>query len=172
MRYYIQFADADEIAVDVTRSQTGRLNVTVDGEPYPVDAVRTADTTNIIADDRVFELFLEKHAKETRFVTAGLRSAAVVESERARLGKSAQRGGSSGGSVTAPMPGRVVKLLVEVGQEVAAGTPVVVVEAMKMENELRTERPGVVESICAQEGDNVDGGTTLVKLGTIASTDD
>ena len=74
MRYFIQFADAEEIAVDITRTQAGQLKVTVDGEPYPVDAIRTGDTTNIIADDKVFDLFLETHPKELRFVAAGLRA--------------------------------------------------------------------------------------------------
>ena len=67
--------------------------------------------------------------------------------------------------MTAPMPGRVVKLLVEVGDQVQAGTPVVVVEAMKMENELCADHAGVVTKVVATVGQNVEGGAALVELG-------
>jgi pyruvate carboxylase subunit B len=64
------------------------------------------------------------------------------------------------------MPGLVVKVEVTVGQEVAAGTGVVVVEAMKMENELRAPGRGVVEQIHVKAGDRVEKGAPLVSLST------
>jgi biotin carboxyl carrier protein len=63
------------------------------------------------------------------------------------------------------MPGRVIKLLVSEGEAVEAGTPVAVVEAMKMENELCADAPGVVRSIHVTAGQTVDGGATLVDVG-------
>ena len=72
---------------------------------------------------------------------------------------------SPGGRVIAPMPGKVVKLLVAVGQQVTARQGVVVVEAMKMENELRASRDGVVRDILVAEGASVDAGATLVVIG-------
>jgi len=66
--------------------------------------------------------------------------------------------------VTAPMPGRLVKVLVEVGQEVAEGQGLVVMEAMKMENELRAPRAGRVKEIHARERQAVDSGALLVVL--------
>jgi biotin carboxyl carrier protein len=62
------------------------------------------------------------------------------------------------------MPGRVVKLLVAVGDTVQAGQPVVVVEAMKMENELCAETDGTVKEILVEPGLTVDGGAALVRL--------
>ena len=64
--------------------------------------------------------------------------------------------------VVAPMPGRVARLLVQVGDMVAANQSVVVVEAMKMENELSTERAGTVKQILTSEGASVDAGTVLL----------
>jgi acetyl/propionyl-CoA carboxylase alpha subunit len=61
-----------------------------------------------------------------------------------------------------PMPGKVVRLLVAVGSNVTAGQPVVVVEAMKMENELKASRAGVVRELTAREGQAIDAGQTLV----------
>ncbi len=64
--------------------------------------------------------------------------------------------------VIAPMPGRVVRLLVAPGDEVTEGQGVVVVEAMKMENELRAPRSGRIREVLAEEGASVEAGRTLV----------
>ncbi len=64
--------------------------------------------------------------------------------------------------VTAPMPGKIVRVLVRAGDTVAERQGLVVVEAMKMENELRASRPGRVREVCVSEGQSVDAGTTLV----------
>jgi biotin carboxyl carrier protein len=72
--------------------------------------------------------------------------------------------GASGEAIAAPMPGRVVKILVAPGDDVAADQPVAIVEAMKMENEIRTQRAGRVAKIGAAAGDTVEGGAVLVEL--------
>lgn len=61
-----------------------------------------------------------------------------------------------------PMPGKVVRSLVSIGTSVAAGQPVIVVEAMKMENELKAPRAGVIRELRASEGQAIDAGQTLV----------
>lgn len=73
-------------------------------------------------------------------------------------------GGTGGGVVRAPMPGLVVRVEVQEGQQVGAGDPLVVVEAMKMENELRAPRAGRVSKIHVQRGATVERGTVLVTL--------
>jgi biotin carboxyl carrier protein len=67
-------------------------------------------------------------------------------------------------AVVAPMPGKVVKILCKVGDAVAAGVGLVVVEAMKMENELRAPRAGTVAAVNAREGQAVEGGESLVTI--------
>ena len=66
--------------------------------------------------------------------------------------------------VVSPMPGRIVKILVQTDQAVESGDPVIVVEAMKMENELRAPRAGTIGKIHVAVGDRVEGNTTLVDL--------
>lgn len=73
-------------------------------------------------------------------------------------------GGPSGGVVRAPMPGLVVRVEVLEGQQVGAGAPLVVVEAMKMENELRAQRAGRVVKVHVRAGTAVEKGTALVTL--------
>jgi biotin carboxyl carrier protein len=70
----------------------------------------------------------------------------------------------SGEAIAAPMPGRVVKMLVAPGDDVLADQPVAIVEAMKMENEIRSVRAGRVAKVGAVAGDTVDGGALLVEL--------
>lgn len=73
-------------------------------------------------------------------------------------------GGSEGDGtrLTAPMPGKVVRVLVEPGDKVEARQPVVVVEAMKMENELTVEKAGAIEEVRVSEGESVESGQLLV----------
>jgi biotin carboxyl carrier protein len=86
---------------------------------------------------------------------------AVVDPRTARRSRA---GGPVAGATTvvAPMPGRLVKVLVAPGHHVEARQPLIVIEAMKMQNELRAPRAGIVREIAAAEGQIVDGGAVLV----------
>ncbi len=81
---------------------------------------------------------------------------------RRRRAAAAQAGGDH--AVAAPMPGRVVRVLVEPGDRVAAGQGLAVVEAMKMENEVAAPAAGVVSDVRAAPGDSVEAGAVLVTL--------
>ena len=70
------------------------------------------------------------------------------------------------GGLTAPMNGSIVRVLVEVGQQVEAGTQLVVLEAMKMEHSIRAPQAGVVKALFCQEGEMVAEGCALVELET------
>ena len=88
----------------------------------------------------------------------------VVE-EVADAGQSgAARGSDAALRIVAPMPGKVIRVLVAAGDAVSVRQPLVVVEAMKMENELRADRDGHVAAIHVQEGASVDAGTLLIEL--------
>ena len=80
-------------------------------------------------------------------------------------GAGAGSGPSGSGGVTVPMQGTIVKVLVEVGDTVEAGQAVVVLEAMKMENQIATERAGTVKEINVSPGDTVGGGDVVMKIG-------
>ena len=71
------------------------------------------------------------------------------------------------GGMTAPMNGSIVRILVEVGQAVDAGTALVVLEAMKMEHSIRAAEAGVVKALYCTEGELVNEGTTLVELESV-----
>ena len=117
---------------------------------------------------------LEATGKRWALGTVGERLEAEVEDDRSKQIEALTgqgRKGPHGGVVRAPMPGLVVKVEVTVGQEVAVGAGLVVVEAMKMENELRATSRGVVEQIHVAAGDRVEKGAPLVTLGSAQVTE-
>ncbi|MFS4458668.1 acetyl-CoA carboxylase biotin carboxyl carrier protein subunit [Bdellovibrio sp. HCB2-146] len=82
-------------------------------------------------------------------------------------GRKSRKGGGAGGSsdqIAAPMPGKVTKILLKVGDKVAAGQAVLVMEAMKMEYTLKSEIAGEIESISGAAGEQVALGKVLVKI--------
>jgi biotin carboxyl carrier protein len=94
-----------------------------------------------------------------RLVTAAVASARPAF---ARRGQQAGAGATGPQRVLAPMPGKVLRILVKPGDSVAVRQALVVVEAMKMENELRAARPGTVRDVLVKEGASVEAGAVLV----------
>jgi biotin carboxyl carrier protein len=90
--------------------------------------------------------------------------AATVDGRRLRPGTPGTAAPGEALRVVAPMPGRIVRVLVRVGDEVAERQALVVVEAMKMENELVAARAGTVREIAVTEGVSVDAGRLLVRI--------
>lgn len=166
MRYFVTLG-AGEIPIDVTPLPTGGLDVRVDGRPVEVDVVRVNGAISIRIDGHVIDLTVEGEPPHIGVVASGRRAYVHVESDRMRAASAARgRSGTVGdGIVTSPMPGRVVKILVSAGEEVAVGAPLVIVEAMKMENELVAARAGTVGEIFVKPGDTVEGGAKLVAIG-------
>jgi biotin carboxyl carrier protein len=142
--------------------------VTVDGRRYVVDAARIGeDALSLIADGKVYDVSLVpdrlSNALAVRVGSSVVSVAVNGRRQRARRDESAQAG-SGPLRVVAPMPGRVVRVAVKPGETVRARQTLVVVEAMKMENELRSGRDGVVGELHAEPGQSVDAGALLVVI--------
>ena len=164
MRYFVTISPQEELTVDIVHLPTGGTRVEVDGEQLDVDARQADGAWSVRIGNRIVDLRLDGQPPSLQLAASGLRLEARVESERSRATTGGDDGAAAAGDVIAPMPGRVVKVLVADGDEVAAGTPVIVVEAMKMENELCAAASGTVTEICAEMGHNVDGGAVLVRI--------
>jgi biotin carboxyl carrier protein len=156
-----------EITVEPPSSSDTRWRVVLDGRELAVDArpVRPG-TWSILLDGRSHVVDLDPRVTGTA-VSAGL-AEAIAKIEDARTRKLARAvaplGPTTGEELRAPIAGKMVKLLVEVGAVVAAGQGVIVLEAMKMENELAAERGGTVKSVHKQAGQPVEAGELLVTL--------
>jgi biotin carboxyl carrier protein len=153
--------------VAVERLSPGRFRVLLDGQVHTIDAVRSGE----------FGLSLLDHAcgasRDVQVAPGPVPGAVLVNLEgrtvpatvngrRRRRGADSAAHGDGEQAVVAPMPGRVVRVLVRPGDEVAARQGVVVVEAMKMENELRAPRAGRVKEITVAPGTSVEAGRVLV----------
>ncbi len=167
MRYFVTFPSGGEIPVDVDHLPSGELSVVVHGRRVAADAVVLGATTSMRIDNHVVDLWMEGVPPGVGVIARGHRFYVKAESERMRALAAAlgpKAGAAGEGTVTSPMPGRVLKVLVAVGDEVEAGAPLVVVEAMKMENELCAARSGVVRKIHVTPGQNVESGARLVEI--------
>jgi pyruvate carboxylase subunit B len=147
-----------------------RFEVTVGERTYRVEAVRVhagAGLWSLIVDGAQHEVAVAAEGDDGYCVTtgAGLHQVSVSD-PLTHLARTAHGAATGGGTETvkAYMPGRVVALLVEEGAEVAAGQGVVVLEAMKMENEIAAEHAGTVGKIHVEEGQAVEGGDPLFEL--------
>lgn len=92
-------------------------------------------------------------------------AAAAPAAETPATAPTAKSGPGAGAPVKAPLPGVVTKILVEAGQSVKKGETVLVLEAMKMENNITAEADGIVTGVCVSAGDSVMEGTTLLTIG-------
>ena len=143
-------------------SAEGRYLVLVDGRALDVD-VREAGLhgLSLLVEGRSHDVALERRGGGYRVALRGrVLDVALVEGEAAVAPRTA-RGPAR---VLAPMPGKLVRVLVTAGQKVDAGQGLVVMEAMKMENEIRAPRAGTVKDAPVREGQAVETGTLLVLL--------
>jgi len=173
----------------VTVSRTGdSFAFRVDGRLYHVDAVRIdVHSLSLIVDNgvsagpqdppyisrpgpfgpgKVYTTTVVPEAVTGRLVVqvGAVPVPVTVNGRRQRRKREGGAPGSGPLRIVAPMPGKVVRVLVKGGDAVHARQPVVVVEAMKMENELRTDRDGTVSEIHAREGVSVEAGALLVVI--------
>ena len=165
MRYFVALG-AREIPVDVTSLPSGGWNVRIDGKEVEVDALRAGDCLSVRVEGRVIDLLLDGTPPNVKFIASGVRGDATIETERTRASLSLQRGAAGKGAefVTAPMPGRIVRVVVASGDSVESGAPLVVIEAMKMENELHALHPARIGSVLVKPGDTVERGAKLISL--------
>ncbi len=134
-----------------------------DGPVLQVDASRpVADVLSLLIEDDVWEAGLVRTDEGFDVEVLGLRHQCEVVDPRRKALRLAEAGGAA--SVRTAMPGRVVRLLVQSGDAVHKGQPLVVVEAMKMENELKAPRDAVVKRMMVEAGALVEAGTVLVEL--------
>jgi biotin carboxyl carrier protein len=135
----------------------------LDGKEIHVDAVLPRrDVLSLLVDGHAFEVKREQTATDLHMWVGSTRFAVELRdprSLRARKGAAVDEKGPR--KIVAPMPGRVVRLLVSEQEEVAVGQGIIVVEAMKMQNEIKSPKKGIVKKIVATAGAPVNAGDVL-----------
>jgi len=135
----------------------------VDGRDIIVDAVLTGgDVLSVLIDGKAYEIKRERTPTETHLWVGSARYAAEVRDPRSLHSRKAGAGDDkSPKKLLAPMPGKVVRVLVAEKSEVQAGQGILVMEAMKMQNEIKSPKKGSVQKIVAVEGASVNAGDVL-----------
>lgn len=165
--HYVALVGEHERQVEITDLGTGAFRVVIDGRPLEVDARLVSETTfSLLMGEQAYNIETEVNpngAGDNILVRGHLVNVEVLDLRTLRLRKVQEESGGPEGpvQVTAPMPGKVVDVLVEEGQQVVEGQGLVIVEAMKMENELRAPRAGTIKNLQAVKGTTVENGVAL-----------
>jgi biotin carboxyl carrier protein len=162
MKYEVRIGGKTRL-VELSRNSE-RWSVALDGKPLDADAVEVAaNTFSILIEGESWEVRVAPKPDGSLVLHTGIAEfVAEVEDPRAWRGRRHGAMEAEGRQqITAPMPGKVVRILKNAGVAVEAGEGLLVVEAMKMQNEIRSPKRGKVEKILVKEGQAVNAGEVL-----------
>ena len=151
------------------------INIEIDGKTYQAETKETGTGLKVFLDKKKFLVRFEgayisingkKHTVEISNVRRGISSFynEQDEIEDIKVGMSGPKTHGVDGMIHPPMPGRVIKIKVKVGESVKMGSPILVLEAMKMQNEITSNIDGIVREIRVSEGDLVESEDVLVVI--------
>jgi len=152
--------------VEKVSEDGSRMLISIDGKEHEVDVVMVEEGIySILYKGKSFNVELINTDNAKSYVVNTLYNSYdvdIIDAERKYLMN--RRGGDldDENHISSPMPGKVVKIPVAVGDEVKAGEPVIIVSAMKMESEYKVKKDRVVKDILVKEGDVIEGNQTLV----------
>jgi len=165
---YIVRIGSEEIPVTISEDESGRF-FEVAGKKHRVEKIRTSadGAQHLLIDGKGEEVFLRRNGTRAYRILARTREREVLVYDAA-VRRLAQTQGSAGGAdeqtVRAPIPGSILKVFVEPGDDVEQDQPLVILEAMKMQNEILSPVAGRVSSVHVQQGQTVLGDTPMVVL--------
>ena len=167
MKYYARLNGCEYECV--VEEQDGRLVVVVDGQSFRTDLrhIARSKAYTLLLDGRSYEFTLEE-GDDGIECSGGAGSFHVdvqdARTHAARAKTADARGPAGPRPIKSAMPGIVREILVESGATVQPGQALLILEAMKMQNEIRTDRAGTVSSIHVAAGDTVDKGAKLIEM--------
>lgn len=165
MKYFVT-VNGEEHEVELDERQ-GELVVRYDGAEVETryDEVDRLGQVGLFLGTKSYAVSIAGGAQSASVTVAGHLYEVELEDERERAAHQAERArGSRGGDVKSVMPGVVVRLLVAEGDEVVEGQPLLILEAMKMQNEIAAPSPGRITKLFVGEGEAVASGAKLVQL--------
>jgi biotin carboxyl carrier protein len=161
---YIATVGEKEVRVTVEEAGVGQYRVSIDGQEHLVDAQQVMPRLwSVLYRGSSHEVDVQGKEEEFEVLIEGdCYKFTLMNEQRRAVMRTAGKGAAGKAMLTSPMPGKVVKLLVSEGEEVKADQGVIVVEAMKMENELKSAVSGKVKEIFVKEGEIVESGAKLL----------
>jgi glutaconyl-CoA/methylmalonyl-CoA decarboxylase subunit gamma len=170
MKYFVHLNNGRSFEVEVLESADPKFRLSIDGRPVSanfIDVDRMGQYAALL-NDRSFAASIDQHGPQDLRVTIGGESFQVTATDEreyaaGQLASSRPRTAM----VLAQMPGIVIQLQVQLGDIVQPGQPLLVLEAMKMQNQISAEHAGVVEEIMVAAGEAVAGNQPMIKLGPL-----
>jgi len=165
MKYFVA-VNGRTLEVEV-RERLGELELSIDGEPREFEYAEADHLGQVAAqlDGRSYGVSIEGDEHRCWVTVAGHLYQVEIEDEREQAAHAAERAsGRRGGTLESVMPGIVVQLLVAEGESVREGQPLLILEAMKMQNEIAASCAGIVKAFHVDEGAAVASGQKLVTL--------
>jgi biotin carboxyl carrier protein len=166
MKFEVQLTGPSGKKLRIVELERGgdRWKISLDGQQVPTDAVEiNPHTLSLLLEGQSYEVHIAESPDGVLKLQTGFKefTAEVVDPRawRGRWHGALEAEGRQ--QVLAPMPGKVVRILVQAGDQVEAGQGLLVVEAMKMQNEIRSPKGGTVERLYVQEGQPVNAGEVL-----------
>ena len=166
MKYFVTI-QGREYEVDLTDDAAGATTATIADQSYHVGLheIERLRRYSLLLNDSSYDVMVEFQGGRTQVHVSGYAVDAAVEDDRQHSARQLTGGGQTGPvTVTSMMPGVLRDVRVREGQTVNAGDALVILEAMKMENEIRAEGPGVVAKVAVEVGQAVESGAVLVVL--------
>ena len=160
---YVTIINNQQFEVEIQRDGS----VLVNGKRHEVDWLELPESLySMIKDNKSIEFAIDENQDTTNVLLEGRLYEVQVLDQRALMMLN-RRGGLKldSGEVYAPMPGLIVDVRVNVGDEVAEGDTIVILESMKMQNELKAPRAGTIQTIQCNKGDTVDKNVLLIVIG-------
>jgi len=158
-----------ELPITVAKAEDGRVTAEIGGRVYDLEVRQPSpDSYLFFLGASVYECRLSERVTAREVFDVDIRGrtyeVTIVDPKRLRSGQNSDRHHHGVAEIRAPMPGKVVRVQIEAGASVEKGGGLVVVEAMKMQNEMKSPRDGVVVSINVKAGDTVNAGDVLAVI--------
>jgi biotin carboxyl carrier protein len=174
---FVATMDGTQHTIEVQRDEANPdlFHMTLDGKSYDIDARRMpSQIVSVLMDNKSYDVDLERIAKRSDTLDGRIHVRVrgrvlrfeILDERRLKMKEAQGVRFDVGGvvSIDSPMPGKVIKILAKEGDEVKEGQGIIVVEAMKMENELKTRKAGKVREIRVREGEAVEAGAKLALI--------
>lgn len=163
-------SDGQKFQVHVTETKSHwQVGFKHPGSEWNYHSIRKEDymyldeTVSFIFGDSSYLIDVITKGTEYTVYTRGAHKTLKIYNEERLLHESLKSGGVGGGdSLESGMPGKIVKVFIKPGDKVEAGDPLLIMEAMKMENEMRASHAAIIKEVLVKAGDNVESGATLI----------
>lgn len=152
--------NGQEVSVQDFKKENGKVRFSYAGKSYSFETLEKRDGAVVIQGEKRFKAVASSPNRDGESIVMCLGREAVLS----EAGKKLKKASHGAGGLSSPMPGKIFKILKDVGSSVSKGETILVLEAMKMEHAIRADKDGVVKKITFKTGELVQGGVILAEV--------